>query len=158
MNIRLNIDNLASQLLPWFKRQNTRVTWLRALISPLKDLSADFEVYKRDTRVLVNVTGQVKVLEGYLREKYGAESIIIETFDDMGLDVGLEVEGTTHLAHVPLEAEGQGPAVPLFGERKAAFGDADFIVYIPVGIDADAVRADISRFKIAIVKFKIIQR
>ena len=66
-NIRLNIDNLAAQLLPWFKRQTARVTWLRALLSPLKDLSADFEAYKRDTRVLVNVTGQVKVLEGFLR-------------------------------------------------------------------------------------------
>lgn len=157
-NIRLNIDNLAAQLLPWFKRQTARVTWLRALLSPLKDLSANFEAYKRDTRVLVNVTGQVKVLEGFLREKYGQVSIIIETFDDMCLDVGLLEEGATHLVNIPLEAEGTGPAVPLYGERKEAFGDVDFIVYIPAGVDADAVRADIARFKIAIVKFKIVQK
>lgn len=47
--------------------------------------------------------------------------------------------------------------VPLDGEIRERFGDADFIVYIPAGIDINLIRAEIENYKQALTKYKIIQ-
>lgn len=41
----------------------------------------------------MNITNQVKVLEGYLQKKYNAPTIHIETYGDGLLLIGLEREG-----------------------------------------------------------------
>ena len=155
--MKINFDNLVRQLLPPHKRQPVRLMLLRAFAHPLADLFADFGKWRDDTRMMVNVNCQVKVFEGYLRKKYQEPiSIKIITFSDGLLLVGLEEEGTTMMPSIGLETEAMVD-VPLDGEIRECFRDADFIVYIPAGIDIDLIRAEIENYKQALTKYNIIQ-
>lgn len=155
MNILFN--NLVRQLLPPHKRQSVRLSLLRAFIAPLSPLFASFADWRSDTRMMINVNSQVKVFEGYLRKKYNEPvTIKIITFDDGLLLVCLENEGVLLQPDIGLEAE-KKIDVPLDGEVRDRFGDADFIVYIPTGLDINLIRAEIEKYKQALTKYKIIQ-
>lgn len=157
---RIDYRNLVRQLLPTHKRQPVRLWWLRRLTAPLAGLFTDFETWRDDTRILMNVTFQVRVFEGYLRKKYGQPvAIRVETYEDGGLRICLEEEGDTQRLDLALEAEGTPAAeVPLEGELREQFGDVDVVVYIPQGVDIEQVVVDVERFKQALVKYKIIQK
>lgn len=162
MTPKINFNNMVCGLLPWNKRRPVRLELLRAMVAPLGRLFAAFDTWRSDTRMIVNVNSQVAVFEGYLRKKYGQPiAIKVVTFDDGALHVGLEAEGETQGVWFPLneaeETEVSPPAVPLDGEIRARFGDADFIVYIPLGVERDRIEADIERFKQALTRYKIIQ-
>lgn len=159
MTPKINFNNLVNGLLPWFKRTPVRLSFLRSMVAPLGRLFGDFDKWRSDTRMIVNVTSQVAVFEGYLRKKYGQPiAIKIVTYDDGALEVCLEAEGTAQVVDIPLESEDfTPPAIPLDGELRVQFGDADFIVYIPNSVDIDMITADIERFKQALTQFKIIQ-
>lgn len=158
-NLRIDYPDLVRQLLPTHKRQPVRLWWLRGLTAPLATLFAGFGTWRDDQRRLVNVNSQVRVLEGYLRYKYGEPlAIRIVTFDDGLLPVALRSEGDALRLVAGLRSEEVRAALALRGEIRDSFGDADFVVYIPEGIDAEAVRADIERFKQALVTYRIIQR
>ena len=156
---RIQFLNLVRQLLPAHKRQPVRLWWLRGLLSPLETLFASFDKWRSDTRMMINVNSQVAVFEGYLRKKYGEPiAIKVVTYDDGMLRVSLRAEGDTLRLRTGLREETTREAVPLRGEIRAQFGDADFIVYIPTTVDADMIRAEIERFKQALVRYKIIQQ
>lgn len=162
MNLRINFDNLVVRLLPWHKRQTGRVSLLRAFTAPLGSLFKEIDRWRTDTRMIVNVTSQVAVLEGYLRSKYNQPvTIKIVTFDDGAMEVCLEAEGDTQCVFIAMQGEESQAyptaMVPLAGEMRSQFGDADFIVYIPAGVDLAMVTADIERFKQALTQYKIIQ-
>lgn len=153
--MKLEIDNLVRQLIPPHKRLINRLSWLRALLSPLKPLFADFHLWRSDTRMMVNVNSQVKVLEGYLKKKYNQPiAIKIITFEDGLLLVCLENEGELLQPEFTLEANKE---IPLEGEIRETFDDTDFIVYIPMGVDIDLIQADIEKYKMALIKYKLIQ-
>mgnify|MGYP005962709651 CR=1 FL=1 len=163
MNPKLNIDNYVRQLLPWHKRLPARLALLRALLSPLRQLFDVFDQWRHSTRLMMNVSSQVRILEGYLQDKYSDVFIRVVTYDEQALTIGLEEEGDTHGIYFPYDQEeadddGQAPEVPLEGELREVFGDADFIVYIPQGIEIEDIRADIERFREALIKYKIIQQ
>lgn len=154
MNTKVNFSNLVRQLLPTHKRQPVRLWWLRSLVAPLQALFDAFDKWRSDTRMVVNVTSQVAVFEGYLRKKYAQPvAIKLVTYSDGGLHVGLEREGQ----HVAVGYGDHGVTVPLAGEIRERFGDADFIVYIPASVDIESIRADVERFKIALTRYRIIQ-
>lgn len=155
MNTKVKYSNLVRQLVPAHKRQPVRLWWLRGLTAPLQVLFDAFDKWRSDTRMVVNVTSQVAVFEGYLRKKYGHPvTIKLVTYSEGGLHVGLEREGQ----HVAVGYDDRGEAVPLEGEIRQLFGDADFIVYIPADVDAESVRADIERFKTALTRYRISQK
>ena len=155
---RINYKNLVRQLLPAHKRQPVRLWWLRGLVAPLGTLFAEFDKWRSDTRMIVNVNSQVAVFEGYLRKKYGEPvAIRVVTYDDGLVRVSLRAEGDTLRLRAGLRDETAREAMPLRGEIRELFGDADFIVYIPIGVDIDLIRAEIERFKQALVQYKIIQ-
>lgn len=157
MNIAFN--NLVRQLTPPHKRQPNRLALLRALAFPLRQLFAIFDDWRKDTRMMVNVNSQVIVLEGYLRKKYKEPiTIKIVTYADGLLDVGFEEEGYAMLAPIGLLEEERDVGVPFEGEIRMQFGDVDFIVYIPPGIDINLIRSEIEKYKRASKRFKIIQQ
>lgn len=157
MNPKLGFPNLVRQLLPNHKRQPVRLWLLRALAAPLGQLYGQFDAWRDNVRMMVNVNAQVRVLEGYLRKKYNRPvSIRIETFDDGLLLVCLEEEGEALMPAVGDEP-GAWCAVPLEGEVRARFGDTDFIVYIPASLDRGLIAAEIERYKQALTSYKIVQ-
>lgn len=158
--VRINYGNLVRQLLPVHKRQPERLRWLRGLTSPLEGLFSDFGAWRDNVRMTANVTSQVMVLEGYLRKKYAEPlAIRIETYQDGGQMVCLEEEGQAQRLDLALGGAEDVPsaAIPLEGEIRRQLDGASFIVRIPAGVDSDAVKADIERFKQAMVTYKIIQ-
>lgn len=156
---KANYRNLVRQLLPPHKRQPFRLTFLQGLIVPLQSLFDSFDTYRNDSRMMFNVNSQVKVLEGYLRKKYNEPlGIKVATFNAGLLNVGLEIEGETMMVWFGLSSEGQLKGVPLKDELRDKFAEADFVVYIPTGIDKLQVEADIEKYKLALVTYKIIQQ
>lgn len=155
MNPMVNFDNLIRQLLPNHKRQPVRLSILRAFVTGLKGLFAAFDAWRDRIRTDINLSSQTIVLEGYLRRKFGA-AIAVVTYDDGLLAVGLEIEGLTYMPAVGLD-EDPLAEVPLPGEVRGSFEGADFVVYIPAGVDIEQVRAEIERYKLATITYKIIQ-
>lgn len=156
--MKISFINLVRQLTPPHKRQPVRLTLLRAFVAPLQLLFNSFDKWRSDTRMMINVNSQVKVFEGYLRKKYNEPiTIKIVTFDDGLLMVCLETEGTLQQPDIGLEDE-ETIDVPLDGEIREKFGDADFIVYIPAGLDVNLIRAEIEKYKQALTSYKIIQQ
>lgn len=155
---KINYRNLVRQLIPAHKRQPVRLWWLGRLIAPLETIWAAFDKWRSDTRMMINVNSQVAVFEGYLRRKFDEPvAIRVVTFDDSALMVSLEVEAQG--VDFALESEDDPfVEVALYGEVREKFGNADFIVYIPSNVDQDAIRAEIERFRLAQMKYEIIQQ
>lgn len=157
MNPNIEYDNLVKQLLPPHKRQRVRLWLMRTFVMPLRVLFEAFNLWRDDIRMLMNITNQVKVLEGYLQKKYNALTIHIETYGDGLLFIGLERESIAMQPEIGLERENVVAKIPLADELRGQFGSADFIVYIPAGINADLIRTEIEKYKQALTKYKIIQ-
>lgn len=164
INPKINFPNLVRQNVPEHKRQTNRLLLFGALIHPLRATLSEFERWREDIRIQINMTGRVGVLEGYLRTKYNSTAIRIENYPEAGLAIGLRVEGVTHAVPVgmgPGTADGSvAAAVPIRGEVELQFEDADFVVYVPASFsDAtiEAIRRDVDRFKQALVKYKIMR-
>ncbi len=158
MNIRINFKNLTRQLLPPHKRQPVRLALLGAFLYPLQILFNLFAGWRDTWRMLVNVNSQVKVLEGYLRKKYREPiSIKIVTFNNGLLPVGLISEGRTMWPQFGLAGENALRSVPLENEIRDKFDEADFIVYIPKGLDIKLISSEIEKYKQVLTRYKMIQ-
>lgn len=70
--------------------------------------------------------------------------------------MGLEIEGFTYMPAIGLNEE-PFAEVPLPGEVQGSFDGVDFVVYVPAGVDIEQVRAEIERYKLATITYKIIQ-
>lgn len=160
MTPKLNIPNLVRQLVPTHRRQPVRLWWLRALVGPLVALYDDFAAWRTDIRFRINLTSQVRVLEGYLNLKYDPTgSIRIVSFDDGLLWVGLESEGDNYHPRVGLESEPDYlVGIPLENEIRDSLGDVDFVVYIPAEVDAELIVAEIERYRLAGMTYKIVTK
>lgn len=159
MNVYIGYVRLVRMLIPPEKRQVNRLNWLQAFIAaPLAILFVSFDTWRTNTRMMINVNSQVKVLEGYLRKRYNQPiAIKIVTFEDGLLPVCLEEEGTTSQPEFGSELN-EMQAVPLDGEMRILFGDVDFIVYIPIGINVDLISAEVEKYKQALTTFKVVQQ
>lgn len=156
--VRIKYRNLIRQLLPAHKRQPVRLEWLRGLTAPLSGLFASFDKWRDQTRMMLNVTGQVKVLEGYLRRIFGnLSNIRINTFIDGLCRISLREEGDALRLRTGMRPETSRSAVPLRGELRQQFEGVDFIIYIPSEADTEAVRVQVERIRQALATYKIIQ-
>lgn len=158
MNLKMNCPNLVRQLLPPHKRQPVRLKWLIGLLALLQRLFDSFDVWRKGTRMLVNVNSQVKVLEGYLRKKFNDVNIRIVTFNNGLLLVGLVSEGRTMWPEIGLAKEKQMKLIPLENEVCDKFGGVNFIVYIPTTVDKRQIELEIDKYKQALITYKIIQQ
>ena len=156
--MKVDFYNLVRQLLPPHKRKPVRLTFLRACISPLQFLFDSFNEFRDNTRMMINVNSQVKIFESYLRKKYNEPiAIKIITFNSGLLLVGLKEEGFTMMPPIGLETENNFGEIPLDGEIRDVFGDADFIVYISAACNKILIEAEIEKYKQALTTYKIIQ-
>lgn len=156
--MKINYSNFVRQLLPPHKRQAVRLALLTAFLYPLQLLFNLFLDWRDNSRMMINVNSQVKILEGYLRKKYNRPiSIKIVTFNNGLLPVGLISEGETMWARISLESEAGMKGVPLENEMRDKFDGADFIVYIPKGIDVNLIESEIEKYKQVLTTYKIIQ-
>ena len=157
LNPKINFPNLVKQLLPNHKRQPGRLGLLESLLNPLTGIFSAFNTWREETRRIIKINNQVIVLEKYLQYKYNNEFIRVRTYDDLLSDVALRQESDIYRLTMGLYQEMVFCDIPLRGEVSEAFGDADYIVSIPVSVKIEDIRADIERFKQILIKYKIVQ-
>lgn len=165
MNLRLDINNLIRQLLPNHRRQPVRLFLLRALLLPLLWLYLLFESWRREKRIEINMTGQLGVLEGYLRNKYNSPEITILCYLESGLSIGMHYEGVGHSVAAgltpPAESQDVYFLTSMNGEVEEQASDVDFIVYIPASLTDDiveAIRRDVDRYTQIFSTYKMIKQ
>lgn len=150
MNIILNFKEIIRQYVAPHRRQANRLNWLWALID-LDSVWKSFPEWRDYYRYKVHVTSQHKSLQGHLNKTFGG-GILVKSYDDQFLDVGLDVESAHWVLFDPMQE------IALEGEGGKSFEDVDFIVYVPSGVNLNLVMAEIERYKIADRTYKIITR
>lgn len=159
--MNININNLVYQLIPPHKRLPLRTRWLRTLTRPLDSLWTEFDRWRSETRMMVNVNCQKLVLEGYLRKKYKRQdvSIKIEDYDDQLLAVSKNQEESeeTMPEFMLRETDPETPAIPMQGEIRLRFKNVDFVVHIPEDLDEELIAAEVEKYKQAQIKYMIIK-
>lgn len=149
MNINLNFKELVRQYVAPHRRQTHRLNWLWSLV----DLSAPWErfvAWREYYRYKVHVTSQHRSLQGHLNKTFGG-SIIIKSFEDQFLEIGLDDDESAHWVTFDSYQE-----VALEGESGVSFTDADFIVYAPSSVDQNLLAAEIEKYKLADKAYKIV--
>lgn len=155
---KINYKNLIRQVLPPLKRTPVRLSMLECLIRPLIELYDDFVWWRTYQRLLINVNGRVKVLEGFLRFKYGTTEISVVTTVDYLQGIGLYAEGGTMLMDMGMEDDAESTHVlfPLLKEMEDDQFMFDFLVYTPAYVDVNEVIADIEQYKTINSTYKLI--
>lgn len=129
--------------------------WIYSLLSPLSSLWTTYDLWRREKLYLINITGQVISLEGYLNDTYDAVSrriFISPTLPGAkGVFISLEQEIQPAL-DLPLESEGVGVGVGV-----ASDSSVNFTVFVPLGLQPleTPIIADVKKFKTAGKRFQI---
>lgn len=149
MNIILNFKGIIRQYVAPHRRQPARLKWLYAL-ADLDGLWESFASWRDYYRYKVHVTSQHKSLQGHLNKTFGGD-ILVKSYEDQFPGIGLNTEP----AHWVLFDEPM-QEIALEGESGQSFSDADFIVYVPSGVEGSLVMAEIERYKLADKSYKIV--
>ena len=163
----IDFKNLACQLLPPHKRHINRkhhinrLNWLSALLYPLTEKWTVFRIWRKETRMKVNLNGQTLVLENYLRAKYHTPNISIQNYKDGMIAIALASESEEQQIELhSSENESPLPEFPLSQEIQIQFDGVDFVVSIPPDF-SDTQRADleddINQYKQALIKHMVEQ-
>lgn len=139
-----NFDLLIVQLLPPHKRQTVRVKLLQILFN-LSGLFSRFRLWRNKQLLLINITSQIKVLEGYLRTVFGRIITIRENADKLK-GISLLLEGQLQMMGLNNEPGTLAP-FPLLSEFGGDLQGADFIVIAPPDVDKEALGIEIDKFK-----------
>jgi len=142
--LNANFDLLIVQLLPPHKRQTVRVKILRILFN-LSDLFNRFHEWRKKQLLLIHITSQVKILEGYLRNLFGKIITIRENADKLK-GISKLAEGQLQMMGLSTET-GMLASFPLLSEFGKDLQGADFIVIAPADIDSEALKIEIEKFK-----------
>jgi len=142
--LNVNFDLLIVQLLPPHKRQKVRVEILQILFN-LAGLYNRFVLWRKKQLLLINITSQIKVLEGYLRTVFGKIITIRENTDKLK-GISLLVEGQLQMIGLSNEPGTLAP-FPLLSEFGGDLQGADFIVIAPVDVDKETLAIEIEKFK-----------
>lgn len=148
MNVNLNFKELVRQYVAPHRRQPNRLNWLFALID-LSSVWDSFVEWRDYYRYKVHVTSQHRSLQGHLNKTFGG-GIIIKSYDDKFLEIGLNEEAAHWVIFSPMQE------IALEGESANSFADVDFIVYAPKSVDRNLLAAEIEKYKLADKAYKII--
>lgn len=142
---RLNVDfdSLIVQLLPPHKRQTIRIKLLRIFFN-VTGLYNFFREWRKKQLLLVNVTSQVKILEGYLSTIF-KKGITIKDADKL-VGISLEKEGQLRMFNLSSGTRNLVP-LPLMHELREDLEGADFIVQTPTDVDREALEIEIEKYK-----------
>ncbi len=149
----LNIGNFVKDYLGRKFFRPRQYDWLMSLLSPLETTINNYTHWRKERFYLINITGQVISLTGYLNDKFDANQrriyIVTSNVIYNGLWVALEEEINMFLT-IGLEYENQGLWVGMELEQSSGY---DFIVYIPTDIiSSDTINlleSTIYHFKLA---------
>jgi hypothetical protein len=161
MIINFSTDQFIERFVPLYKKTNTRLKWLRFLLSELKAMWQDFYNWRKDYYYRLNITGQTLLLEYHLNKVIpGANgSIRIKHYTDQGVHVALESEVIPSVSVGLIDTLGEESnyiLAALEGEIQANF-NVGFKVYVPTGINVNEVAGEVNTFKLGGISYEIVE-
>jgi hypothetical protein len=160
--ISIDVAGFLENYLPIKKRTPIRLAFLKTLMSALGDVWNTYVVWRNETIIKANTTGETISLEWYLNYIVGASigDIYIETAGVSGVSVGLQT--AEPLIYVDAGIQSSEPteyyAVGLLGEGSV-FGTKTFAVYVPSAFMpfVEKIKAAVNSYKAAGKSFLIIE-
>lgn len=160
MKYLIDIYAYIKQAIPFHLQKEPLQSWIKALLAPLQELNATFDVTAKSAKYEVSFTGQVIYLEHLLNDAYDRNQrrIYIEDGTDLILPPFLynKIEDEPLYLYNKVESNPN----PLYVYNKAEYASpVDFIVCVPTALLNTATTITISRlvekYKIASKKFTI---
>lgn len=139
----LDFDKLITWLLPASIRKIRMVTWLGALLTPVKGLHTQFLIFTNTTRYEITITGQVCSLEYHLNR----------LFDPVDKQIYIEDADTTSTVYIFTESENNPVYLPVYITGAAA----DFVVHCPSSNKSQrvAIRAFLDKYKLPTKRYQL---
>ncbi len=154
--LEFDLHKYIQQYLPPVLRKERLVNLLYALIYPLYTLWLKFKEWTAGQEYLLNISPTVLQLQEYLNDLYDPvqRRILIKHNNVTGIEIPLESEGyeTIYIGLMD-ETDTISAEIPLEGEVAENYGQ--FMVFIPLGINTEAVRQTVIKYKLIGKKFTV---
>jgi hypothetical protein len=144
MKYDFNISKWILWLLPSVLRKPKQIAWLNALLQPIGYIHTRFYSFKQRVDIELRVSPQVRILRGYLNERFDKDYNRIDIVDT----------GQISQTYIFLESENAPLYLPVF----LSIGDNyDFIVRLPVDLIAyeTGIKAILNKFKLPSKRYDI---
>lgn len=137
LNFNFNISSWINKILPLQRKTTVNISWLNALLTPLKTAQTDLETLYADLDFKVKFTAQQRVLASLLNKLFDPtdKRIRIATISDLLPEVLVYFDNESpdgHLLYFDSESA-DGPFINFDSEEN----EYDFIVYVPTALTAD---------------------
>lgn len=148
MNILVDFCEYVRLYLAPHMRKKNRIHWLSSLLD-IQSIFNDFSAWRNEYRYRMMLTSQQYALQSHLQKLFGAGIKVTSSVDGYQA-IGLNSEPAHWLSFGT-------PTFPLNGEKQLLFEGYDFAVIIPSALDADVVRAEVEKYKLADKTIKVIK-
>lgn len=155
----INYDNLVKWLTPWFLRSPFMVSWLKALLEPIKTNYSNFKDFKKEKVREARTTSQTIVLESALNDIYDTTQRRIQVLNaaDAAEYIYTEAEATVGF-YTYLESEsptGSDRTYLFFEGESTTSLPENFRVSIPSSVSSTKVRNFVERYKMVGFSFDV---
>jgi len=141
----LDLDRIASRLIPKKLRNNRMFQWVRSTVSPLEDVNADFMLFAEQKLVEAAMSSQTMLLEGYLNDLYSSEFAdpttefieIIHSYEQA--DATYFTDETPSGGHMVVYNGSESPTSPsiFFDAEDSGMLPEDFGVVVPISLQGN---------------------
>jgi hypothetical protein len=140
----LDLNKIINWLLPAPIRKALSIAWLNALLAPVSWLHGRFLSWSNSTRYRLNITPQVRSLEGYLNR----------FFDPFGGEIYITDGISTNMVFMFLESENR----PLYLPTFISGTEFDFIVHCPFAIKNQEaqIRSFLDAYKLPSKRYQLL--
>jgi hypothetical protein len=154
--MRVDFEILVKTLLPYHKRQLTRLKWLSVFSEKAKTVMNYLVSARDDANKALNVNGQTRILESHLNSIYGPGVQIVHTAEQT-LNIGLLADGEQNYLSFGFYDEDptEFQSVALQGESQEQLTH-DYIIIAPAATDKASLRSEADKYRLAGKSFDII--
>lgn len=147
----IDFEKLVKMLLPSIKRKTVRVSWLTAILKPLRNIHDEFVEFADAKIYDARRTGQTIVLENLLIEKFGAGITI--TNNELELNGAFVGDGIDQGCFI-----GEGSDIASYIDVTYSVGTKSFTVSVPSAITfvQSEMEAVIDQFKLYGTTYEIV--
>lgn len=158
MRLEFDIYEFLRRQLPIHKRQENRLALFDWALNQIRVVWNQFVNWRSEMIYESNITGQKIALVNLLNRRVegSGNNISIAEKDDGGLFIGTATESLDYLYMSTATENTDNGEFPKEGELVTAL-TADFVVYVPVGVNVDQVAEIVDRYVIAGYDYEIQQ-
>lgn len=155
-----NIGNWIPRRLPFKRRTDIAIAWLKALLSPLQEKADEFSTACTDWDYRVMYSSQQKVFAALLNKQFDSTSkrIRVETVSDLISPVVLYHDTELPEASVLYHDSETEPEPVIINHDSEDAAAVDFRVFVPTSLSGieDRIMAWVNQYKLADKQYEII--